>query len=283
MSPMNPRLLRPLATGFNPRSLSDLAIWFDATDRASLFTNDAQTTTVAADNDAVAVWRNKAGSVHPVQTVANNRPKWRSSSINSVPALEFDGTNDVLASDPAFDLADTKAITVFIVGRGASAAQSAGLCLGRNNSSFFTSGYGQIGNDGSTNNTIGRFYGIGANTLNYLARSISHTLTTNFIDVHRFSVSPAVEEAWVNGVSKTVTNRATGSGNMPVSDWLSQGTGSHKIWLGGGRDSLTSGNAATFWVTGVIGEVLLYTRTITTAERTRVQNYLSKKWGIALA
>jgi hypothetical protein len=30
--PMNPRLLRPRASGFDPRSISGLALWLDAAD-----------------------------------------------------------------------------------------------------------------------------------------------------------------------------------------------------------------------------------------------------------
>ena len=37
--PMSPRLLRPRATGFNPKSIAGLAFWIDAGSTASLTFN----------------------------------------------------------------------------------------------------------------------------------------------------------------------------------------------------------------------------------------------------
>jgi hypothetical protein len=99
---MNPRLLRPLATGFNPKSISGLDMWLDANDSAS----------VTLDSAAVSEWKDKAkGSVF-AQTTPNNRPTL--TTINGKTALLFDGTTDTLSCVDPFT---TFPLSMFFVQR----------------------------------------------------------------------------------------------------------------------------------------------------------------------
>jgi len=84
MCAMNPRLLVPRASGFNPRSISGLALWLDAAD----------TSTVTLDSGFVSEWRDKTVGSAFVQTTPNNRPG--QTTINGRNALLFDGSNDTL-------------------------------------------------------------------------------------------------------------------------------------------------------------------------------------------
>lgn len=88
MSPMSPRLLRPRATGFDPRSISNLAYWLDATDSA----------TVTTVNGAVSSWASKAGTGTATQGIAANRPTYTTAGRNGKNVISFDGTNDFLTS-----------------------------------------------------------------------------------------------------------------------------------------------------------------------------------------
>jgi hypothetical protein len=79
---MNPRLLRPLATGFNPKSIAGLSAWFDALDAASITLNGA----------TVSQWLDKSGSGRTLsQATAANQPSYVTSGINGKPSLELDG------------------------------------------------------------------------------------------------------------------------------------------------------------------------------------------------
>lgn len=84
---MNPRLLRPRASGFDPRSLSGLAIWLDASD----------STTVTISTGA-SQWRSKVSgsSIKATQSIGNNQPAYQTAQRNGRNALYFDGTNDSL-------------------------------------------------------------------------------------------------------------------------------------------------------------------------------------------
>ena len=62
---MNPRLLRPRASGFDPRSISNLQLWFDGADASTI-------TTVSG---AVSQWNSKAGTGgNATQATASSRP-----------------------------------------------------------------------------------------------------------------------------------------------------------------------------------------------------------------
>jgi len=83
---MNPRLLRPLASGFNPASINGLFGWYDATVASSV-----------AIQTGVQSWGDLAGSMGAAtQDTTNNQPAYGSVTLNGKPTITFDGTNDLL-------------------------------------------------------------------------------------------------------------------------------------------------------------------------------------------
>jgi hypothetical protein len=101
--PMNPRLLRPTASGFNPRSISGLNGWWDAA--------DASTVTIST---GVSEWRDKSGNArHAAQTIGNNQPGY-TNTLNGKNTLTFDGSNDSLLTT-SFSL--SQPYSVFCVAR----------------------------------------------------------------------------------------------------------------------------------------------------------------------
>lgn len=76
---------------FNLSSLS-LALWLDATDSSTLFTDNACTTQVTTDGDAVACWRDKSGFNRDfLQVDSAFRPLYLTSSIGGLKGLDFEG------------------------------------------------------------------------------------------------------------------------------------------------------------------------------------------------
>ena len=83
---MNPRLLRPRATGFNVKALSGLVYWLDA----------SQSSTVSIGT-GVSEWRDAAGgSIKATQATGNNQPAYQTAQKNGRNAVYFDGTNDYM-------------------------------------------------------------------------------------------------------------------------------------------------------------------------------------------
>ena len=120
---MSPRLLRPRASGFNPKSISGLIAWFDADD-ASTFT---------LNGTAVSEWRDKSGNGYAVsQGTSNNQPV-RTGTVLGRATIDFDGSNDCLFSDStglAASLSGDKSLTAFIVGQMHTTAEAAVNNLG---------------------------------------------------------------------------------------------------------------------------------------------------------
>lgn len=82
--PMNNKLMRPRASGFNVRSLSGLVYWLDASQSSTITTATG-----------VSEWRDAAGgSIKGTQTIANNQPDYQAAAKNGKNAVYFDGTND---------------------------------------------------------------------------------------------------------------------------------------------------------------------------------------------
>ncbi len=107
---MNPRLLRPLATGFNPKSIAGLSLWLDAA--------DSSTITIST---GVSVWADKSGNGrNATQNVGGKQPL-NSNTINGKNVVTFQGTDDTMqiAANAAFN---ANSQTIIIVARQATAA-----------------------------------------------------------------------------------------------------------------------------------------------------------------
>jgi hypothetical protein len=106
---MSPRLLRPRATGFNPKSISGLASWYDASVASSITLNGS----------TVSQWSDLSGNGrHQAQGSASLQPNYSATNANGKPALTTTGTQWMQAS--AF--ASSSAATIFLVWKIASAA-----------------------------------------------------------------------------------------------------------------------------------------------------------------
>jgi hypothetical protein len=89
--PMNPRLLRPIASGFNPTSLSGLFGWWDFSDAATLTLNGA------APTQTISEVRDKSGNNrHFLHTTALNQPAYTPNAQNGRAAATFNGVDTFL-------------------------------------------------------------------------------------------------------------------------------------------------------------------------------------------
>lgn len=84
---MNARLLRPTASGFNPKTIAGLALWMDAPEY----------------NASTGTWADKSGNGRNfAQAIAANRPIVSAVTQNARAILEFDGSNDQLIQSSNF-------------------------------------------------------------------------------------------------------------------------------------------------------------------------------------
>jgi hypothetical protein len=261
MSPMSPRLLRPRATGFSPKSISGLALWLDPTVASSL-----------TIDTGVQTWADLSGNgKNFTQSVGNNQPTL--TTIGGKTALSFDGTNDHLLTTSTL-FTGNSSFTLFQVFEGTFPG---------NGTALFTHKTGEGGAD--TNDiTVGLSANQGSNWFFGTLRTRVSTVRSG-ASVNADQRFDNVDAAGIGAVSMV----GTFSGS-PTNTAFFRGTAAPSS---SGTSSLTSVNGMSlgcrnnatrdlFYV-GKMGEIIAYTRELSTSERRRVESYLARKWGYTTA
>jgi hypothetical protein len=243
MCPMNPRLLRPLATGFNPRRISGLLAWWDAQTPSSY---DIAT--------GVSEWRDLSGNAnHLTQSITNNQPTL--STLNGRTAFSFDGSNDQLA-------AASSIITASSAGQFSAFAV---VQTSDNSGNMFSAGAVNNGfNFLAATNDFRLLFGMNAGT----PTAVTISRTANTPDVFGVTYAAGTAQLGINGTlnsAVSVTNTVNASSN---------------VFVVGNRSGQT---AAAELYAGLIGSIVIYNRALSLAERSRVERWLGSRWGIAVA
>jgi hypothetical protein len=104
MAPMNARLLRPRASGFNPRSIAGLEMWLDAGVSSSITLNGGN----------VSEWRDLSGKGRTTsQSTAGKQPAFSSTGWNGRPCVTFDSTNATQLDFTPFEINAQTAFWMF--------------------------------------------------------------------------------------------------------------------------------------------------------------------------
>ncbi len=244
---MSGRLLRPRASGLNPRSISGLALWLDATDSA---------TTIA--DQGISTWNDKSGLGRNFsQSTGNNQPTV--STLNGKRALAFNGTSAqmTLTGVACSTLVDATGAASFVVFRPSSDTTYSVLTLEGAGNTQHRDRFSD-GNAYTATFRVPRSAGIinGSMPTN-TAAILTHHVVQPVAHIIRINRSQVRSDSLVSATTFT--------------SWRSQGTGTNRI--GVGADQLD-------FFSGVIGEILVYGRGLTDSEVQRVENYLAGKWGI---
>jgi len=210
------------------------------------------------DGDPVTTWFDLSGKGHDItQAMAGFRPVWKSHvlTMKAMPTVRFDGVDDVLAS-PVNIYPHVTDITMFVVFNPTVLA------------SWDIMGEGTPGNSNSPGAQVNRFYGnVGPVTLgggdqidyrNFVTAGGVNMLT------YRNTKATTTGEAWINGVRRAFNGGVTQNGtidNATASPFY--------IGLGTERGGAFPGD---------IAEAIVYSRSLTDAERLDVEGYLSARY-----
>jgi hypothetical protein len=250
---MNPRLLRPLATGFNPKSIAGLIGWWDAADKSTLFQNSDGTTPATAASDPVGYWADKSGlGRHAIQETANNRPTI--GSQNSRTSLVFDGSNDLLNA----------------AGAGVTGAAARSLfCVWKMNRT--TGRNGIMGY--STGSGTGGWFQIVSSTAAASAGDIGFVgFSADLAPGGSITQNMRVGVATYDGTQIVLRK----DGAVASSSNLSLSTLGSDVSFGGFT-------RATDFAQADICEALYFNRLLSAAEISRAERYLGRKWGVTVA
>ena len=274
--PMNPRLLRPRQTGFTPRSISGLALWLDAADSSTLYTTDAGPVTAVsspldiagcalwldgadatsmfdattggsqvAAGAAVARWQDKSGNGrHFVQSTASLRPILTASGRNGRSVVTFDATDDFMQSASTHTI--PQPATWFFAYKTPAALAAAWSLTD------------------ATADRVHVYSGSGSNIL-------------MFAGATQFTVEATITaDQWRIGTYSFAGASSTGRTNGAVSAAGAAGTNAADGTLMLGANA--GGNAP---LRSQIAEAILFSGSLSPADRARVEAYLAAKWGIS--
>jgi len=246
-----------------PSSLAPVA-WFDASD----------TSTITASSGAVSQWNDKSGNGYNLsQATGLNQPTTGTRTQNGLNVIDFDGSNDWLRTGNVIaQIVTSKAMSIFwVVKSDTVAAARAMLSIGRTNWDIATC-FAALQ---EANSVLSTGIGIGdgdPNNPKFVA--YSHIQATVEPRCYAMTVSGSA------GTFDTYVNKHDGidtvlAGAMPVTSFLTSSSGDLRVTVGA-RQGTSPG---VFW-DGWIGEIVIFDRSLSTADRTNIRDYLMAKWAI---
>lgn len=271
--PLSPRLLRPraaaaAATGFDPRAISGLTLWLDASVDSSLTFN----------GNNVSEWRDLSGNArHYSQSTAANQPNGVSRTRNNRRVLDFTPVQYLAGNTAALNIArNVNGVTLFMAAQYDATAVAGGMYAFMQSRSdniasariaFGVTSF--IAPSGSPTGT--GFTALGRrNDSDSFAGATALPDTNPHVFGATYDYANTTARVFVDGVNAGSNTSWLTSGNTPDTASLGSGIGSDPIASGGiGMD-------------GFIGEMVIYHRVLSASERQAVQSYLGAKWGITV-
>jgi hypothetical protein len=246
---------------FTPASLPGLNLWLDASDASTLYDATTGGSLVAA-NGEVARWEDKSGqSNHVTQSSSSLRPILKSAQINSLDAIQFDGSNDILTTNAT--VTGSQSRTVIVVAKRT------------NNTDIGTvATFGNTGNAGGENRWLCR-YGTSANPhVGGDGRATNQNLSAGvqaaWTDAH---ISCWSQNSGTRNLTYLLNNSSLSiTGNPPAAQSVFSG-------LTIGAFVVTT---PTQHFLGLIGELIVCNQELSPADRETAIDYLATKWGITL-
>lgn len=242
-----------------------IQLWFDASQRGSLFTASSGTGAITS-GASVGFWGDLSGqggaNRNTTQSSSGSQPTWQTNVINGKAVVRFDGSDFIsTAAIPVFDN-NTTALSWFVVGRIAAGQTSQTGNLLR---SSYQSNEALLGTytQSGTYNIHSRASGGSIRTVTLANNGTTPSITTGIL-------TPADAGSvfgFVNGVAGTPT---TGANIV---------SGTHRLTRIGASSQASVAN----FFNGDIAEVLVYTSSFNTAQRLVTENYLGAKYGITLS
>jgi fibronectin-binding autotransporter adhesin len=243
------------------------ALWFDATQFATLTTNTA---------GQVLAWAPAPGSTQTstatVQGTSGSYPSYSSTGLNGKPAVLFSAANSQWLFDPTYTNSAAQ-VSVFFVGQKNSSNGNGPV--GSTYTYNWGGGFGYT--DSDTGQGWGTFESAGVPYMNHSGFTASAAgpvpdhvpYVQAFTDVTLDQAGTAgAATIWVNGVRGQTT---------PDNSW---GFGGNNKCLSLGSQVQSGSAAPAVWAPydGYLGEVIIYNTALTAAQVQAVTNYLENKW-----
>lgn len=243
------------------QGIAGLQLWLDASDGNTLYDATSGGSLVTNGN-AVARWEDKSGNArHFTQGTANNRPTLRTSSLNSLSTLEFDGTNDRLSGDTTQYVKSNSPFTIYIVYKVESSSGNYPALFGTKTNQ--TENWRII--EADTSQTSYRTFGFGSASAAFATARANSTTRGNWYVGH---IS-------IGGGANAVSNYSASINNSTVTLSASGAYGTEtgaNASIGAQADNLN-------FLKGNVAELIIYDSQLSFANHTIIMNYL-KRWAL---
>ena len=230
-----------------PTRISGLQLWLKAD--AGLWQDSVGGTPAVADSDVVGAWQDFSGnSNHAAQATTSKKPLLKTGIVNGRDVVRFDGTDDWLMG--AFGSGLTQPFTVIIVTRLATAAV--------NDNAY----YSVLDGDDLTNRmNIYKTIVPSPDVWSiYAGAGLADGAANDSWNIWSTLANGASSEYWINSVSK-----AAGDAGAQNPDGVTVGA--------------DAGGVGSWW-DGDVAEILIYDPSLSTANRTALENYLNDRYAI---
>ena len=224
--------------------MENFIIWYETTSKNSFNQDDIET---------ISTWYNLAPEAKSNNASSGNAPTFKRDGINSLPALNFNGSSNYLAFDGA-NLAN-KSYTIFTVEKR----------LSSKNENYFISGISAADNDslllGYGSNTAMTFGQVN-NNYNVTIESYENPIPR----IHTFRFSPSFEKNYaINGASQILVPSGTPNPSQGLISF-------NNAQIGRFQNNK--------YYEGDIGEIIIFNRYLNNDEKSEIENYLAEKWRI---
>ncbi len=250
-----------LTTSSPVNSIDNIVMWVEATLDKSLLSSEAVDTPLVSLG-TISAWNDinpQATSFNsPTQSNGADKPRYLSSAINGLPALNFDGLSNFLNFNGA-GLANSN-YTVFVVEQ----RRGAGIYFFIGGADYATNQNLHLGYRDDVTLTFSQY----ANDYN-VPPIPNYNVPTPRIHSYRFN-SLIGKDYNINGVPQSLLV----AGGTPV-----QTTGLTSF-NGAKVGRVTVGAGLDYFYKGDIGEIIMFSKYLKDSERLSVENYLKTKWGI---
>ena len=258
-------------------SIKDLGAWFETTLPNSFIEAEVEDSAAAGGTSIgtgqISTWydvnpasSNKHTATNPGSGI--NPPNYYANCMNGLPCLRFDATNTTSLSFDGTFLAGAD-YTIFVVEqrRAATALYFLGKSSALTANAALEFGYAGTSTVRFSHGDVSNHYTVGTSPAIASYTAPTPRLHT-FVNATIAGISPAFAH-YLNGDATASTLTSVGTPAMSTLTAFSNAA------IG----SSTTGASPSYF-TGDIGEMIFYSRALKTEERTSVEDYLLKKWGI---
>ena len=242
---------------FNPRQISNLQLWFDATKITS------------ADATKISSWSDLSGNQYDAaQATSGSQPTYNLNKQNGLPCVTFDGSTSFMS------ITSGLGITANIAGASTFVALKHNTTGAVNRVVFnIATASGTTNRVNIAKNTANKFSTVTrrTDTTGNITNASTRTVVANEFVIHNVInnyLGGTIFQYLDNTQDPSSSNNYAASGNTTNSN-------SGFMYIGCDNDTPTID-----FFSGDIGEIIFYNKALSDAERTSVHLYLKRKWGI---